>query len=112
MGRPRGANGRKPAVAKVALEIHSFLEAGKTRNATTLEMVLLMLRNRALAGDARCLTFLVDLERRYAPDETKPAGTLYLPPPISPEDWEAMAWEQQRKYRTPGAARDDGPSDV
>ncbi len=100
MPRPRGAKAHKPIATKVANEVHSIRENSETREVTTLEMVLLMLRNRALAGDVRCGRFILELERRYAPEETIPTGYLILSPPLSEKEYLARVEKNQRKYRT------------
>ena len=47
-GRPKGSKNRKTIVKAVANETHTLIENGKRRRRTTLDLVLLRLRNMAL----------------------------------------------------------------
>ena len=47
-GRPKGSKNRKTIVKAVANEMHTVAENGKHRRRSTLDLVLLSLRNLAL----------------------------------------------------------------
>lgn len=99
-GRPKGARGRKQIVRGIALETHTLVEEGRRRTRTTLELVLLSLRNRALSGNVRAFRAAHELLQRYAPQQaTKRGGFLIVPEPMNLEEWAPFAAEQQRKAR-------------
>ena len=99
-GRPKGAKGRKQIVRGVALETHALAEEGSRRKRTTLELVLLSLRNRSLAGNVRAFRAIHDLLQRYAPQrEAKKGGFLIVPAPMTLEEWTRAVAEHQRKGR-------------
>lgn len=99
-GRPKGARGRKQIVEEIAGETHKFMEDGKHRKRTTLELVLLSLRNRSVGGNVRAFRAIHDLLQRYAPQQpVKTGGFLIVREPLTPEEWAKEAYEQQRELR-------------
>jgi hypothetical protein len=70
-GRPRGSKNRKTIVKAVASEMHSVTENGKRRRLSTLDLVLLRLRNMALEGEkVRAFEEFHRLAKTYQPQET------------------------------------------
>jgi Family of unknown function (DUF5681) len=66
-GRPRGAQGRREIVQRVAFETHTVIEQGERRCRSTLELILLFLRNRAATGDVRAFQAASELLTRFGP---------------------------------------------
>ncbi len=91
-GRPRGSKNRKTIVKTVANEMHSVPENGKRRRLSTLDLVLLRLRNLALEGKSvRAIDELHRLLKVYQPQEARVrGGVLVAPAPMSTEEWIAM----------------------
>ncbi len=70
-GRPRGSKNRKTIVKSVASEMHSVTENGKRRRLSTLDLVLLRLRNMALEGEkVQAFEEFHRLAKTYQPQET------------------------------------------
>ena len=88
-GRPKGAKNRKTIVKLVADERHSMLENGKRRRRTTLEIVLLCLRNMALEDtNVRGFEELHRLTKAYQPQEADDhVGYLVVPAPLTNEEF-------------------------
>ncbi len=77
-GRPRGSKNRKTIVKAVASEMHSVTENGKRRRLSTLDLVLLRLRNMALEGEkVRAFEEFHRLAKAYQPQEAG-AGLGYI----------------------------------
>ena len=69
-GRPQGSKNRKTTVKAVASEMHSVTENGKRRRLSTLDLVLLRLRNMALEGEnVRAFEEFHRLDKAYRPQE-------------------------------------------
>ncbi len=101
-GRPKGSKNRKTIVKAVANEMHSVLENGKHRRLSTLDLVLLRLRNMALEeGNDRAFEELHRLIKAYQPQATSDgAGCLVVPAEMTPEEWVARQ-EELNKHRKP-----------
>jgi Family of unknown function (DUF5681) len=83
-GRPKGAKGRKQIVAKIANEMHRVGKDGNDRRRSTLELILLQLRNLAVQGNIQAFQAYHNLLAKYAPQETKTqAGYLIVPEQLS-----------------------------
>jgi hypothetical protein len=100
-GRPRGAKGHKQIVAKIANEMHPVVEVGKRRRRSTLELVLLQLRNLAAQGNVQAFRAYNDLIAKYSLQETeRRLGYLVVPEPFAtPEEWERVAGVKVRAYQ-------------
>lgn len=99
-GRRRWAKGRKQIVTEIALETHDLIENGEPWRRTTLELVLLSLRNQAIEGKARPFRAFHELLQRYAPERSvRRRGYMILPAPPTPEEWEEQVREYQRRGR-------------
>jgi len=91
-GRPKGAKGRKTIVKTVAGEMHTVTEDGKQRRRSTLELVLLRLRNKALEGKhVRAFDTFHALLKRYGVQESEePRGCLVVSTPMEDDEWIAQ----------------------
>ena len=92
-GRPKGAKNRKTIIKAVANEMHSATESGKRRRRSTLEFVLLRLRNMALVDkNPRAFDELHRLIKTYQPQEAdNRLGCLVVPAVATPEEFMAEA---------------------
>ena len=85
-GRPSGAKNRKTIVAEIARETHTITEDGRRRKRSTLELVLLSLRNKALDGNVRAFRAFRVLAENYGPPEPDDRyGYLVVPAPTTRE---------------------------
>jgi hypothetical protein len=84
-GRSGNSAGRRKAVRNLMTDVVRTLkvpinvkEGGRSRKISTQEGALLLLREKALKGDARALDRLLDLASRFnnEPSETKPSQAL------------------------------------
>jgi Family of unknown function (DUF5681) len=90
-GRPKGARGHKAIVEEIAGELHRVTEGGTTRWCSTLELILLSLRNRAAAADVRAFKAYSDLQARFGTQEPKrQGGCIIVPERLTEEEWEAQ----------------------
>ena len=88
-GRPNGAKNRKTIVNTVANEMHSIVEDGKPVRRSTLELVLLRLRNMALEGKSpQAFEEIHKLLEICAPAPTGPAlAYAIMPAPLSMDEF-------------------------
>jgi hypothetical protein len=87
-GRPTGARGRAAIIARIAAETHPMTENGKRRRRSTVELVLLFLRNQAVTADGRAIRATEALRDRFGPQEPRQeGGCLIVPECLSPEEW-------------------------
>ncbi len=88
-GRTKGAKNRKTIVRQVAQERHTVIENGQRIRRSTLELVLIRLRNMGMTGEkpqATSETFR--LLEKYAPMMVNPkGGVMVAPAPISQKEW-------------------------
>lgn len=80
-GRPRGAKNRKSIVGKVASEIQTV----NGRSMTTLEVMLMVVRNEAASGNVRAFAKLEKLLNRINPEAA--TGVLLVPAPVTAVEW-------------------------
>ena len=101
-GRPKGSKNRKTIVKAVANEMHTLIEDGKRRRRSTLDLVLLRLRNMTLEeGNDRAFEELHRLIKAYQPQATNDdAGCLVVPAEMTQEEWVARQ-EELNKHRKP-----------
>ncbi|MEE8175567.1 MAG: hypothetical protein V3T97_03070, partial [Gemmatimonadota bacterium] len=94
----------------VANETHTVLENGKHRRRSTLDLVLLRLRNMALEeGNDRAFEELHRLIKAYQPQEAGDRlGCLVVPAEMSQEEWVARQ-EELNKHRKPPPGYDPQP---
>jgi hypothetical protein len=100
-GRPRGAEGHKQIVRKIVNEMHSVVEDGKRRERSTLELVLLQLRNLAAQGNIQAFRACNNLLVKYSPREAKTRGGFLIVPEVcaTPEEWEREVGVKLRAYQ-------------
>jgi hypothetical protein len=109
-GRPKGAEARKTIVNRVATERHRVIEQGKPRWRSTLELVVLAVCARAVAGDARAFPTFHDLLVRFGVEEPnhRDAPYILMPEALTAEELEKEAEksrEQQQKLKESYEAR-------
>ncbi len=92
-GRPKGAKNLKTIVKLVADEKQSMLENGKRRRRSTLQIVLLRLRNMALEDtNVRAFDEFHRLAKAYQPQEADDhVGYLVVPAPLTNEEFDKHA---------------------
>lgn len=87
-GRPKGAKGKRQIAEKVLLEMHEVVEGDRRVQRTTLELILLTLRNKSFEGSNRAFRDLEKLSAKYDPQQpTQRAGVLLVPGRLSIQDW-------------------------
>ena len=90
-GRPKGAQGRASVARKVLWDQHIVSENNRRVTRTTIELVVLTLRQLAFAGNNRAFKVMQQLEADYDPQKPKtPAGLLVVPGRLTPESWERL----------------------
>jgi len=98
-GRPKGARGRAKVLHDVAFETHTIIENGEPVRRTTIELVLLSVRNHAAAGNARaariCDAFL---EQYGAKEPIEPTGYLIVPQRLTPQEFIASMEEERKNH--------------
>jgi len=106
-GRPKGSKNCKTIVKAVANEPYTVLENGKRRRRSTLDLVLLRLRNMALEeGNDRAFEELHRLIKAYQPQETNDrAGCLVVPAEMSQEEWVADQMEKNKHRKRPSGCK-------
>lgn len=79
-GRPLGSKNRKTIVKKIANEMHTVTEEGRQRQRSTLELMLLTLRNRAAEGDVPAFdTYMKYLMKSEPQESNSKLGYLVVP---------------------------------
>jgi hypothetical protein len=87
-GRRKGSTSRRKIVHDIANEMNSVNVGGKPMRHSTIELVLMMLRNMAMNGDLRSATFVETLIDRYSSRPSDGEGAyLVVPETLSPEEW-------------------------
>jgi Family of unknown function (DUF5681) len=77
-GRPKGALGEKAIVQKIAAELHKVERNGETVEVTTLELLLLTMRNLAMKGDLKAARWLTEYRERVLASDAR-GGFLVVP---------------------------------
>ena len=106
-GSEKGTLSKKAIVKAVANEMHRVAVDGLPPNLSTLELVLLTLRNAAMKGNIVACRAVEKLHDRYGPSEVDDKhGVLVVPAPLSQEEWIEKAMEHNAKLpnEPPGAA--------
>ena len=106
-GRPKGSKNCKTIVKAVANETYTVLENGKRRRRSTLDLVLLRLRNMALEeGNDRAFEELHRLIKAYQPQATNDdAGCLVVPAEMTQEEWVAEQMEKNKHRKRPSGCK-------
>ncbi len=101
-GRPRGSKNRKTIVRGIVKEMHTVTEDGQQRSRSTLELMLLALRNRAAEGNVRGFRAYTKYLAKYEPQETgSKLGYLVAPAEMTPEEWMAEQEELNKHRKRP-----------
>ena len=97
-GRPKGTRNQKTILQEIAYETHTIPEDGKSRRVSTIELVLIAVRNLAINRNIRALHLMQDYEQRYQTREIPHnGGYLILPEPLPFEETMRLIAEHQRK---------------
>ncbi len=103
-GRPRGSKNYKTIVNEVALEVHKVTEQGRSRKRTTLDLVILAVRNLALEGKPAAYQYFRELHEKYSGDRSvSSGGFLVAPAEISQDEWIKQTEEANRTKSRPKA---------
>jgi hypothetical protein len=95
-GQPKGAKGKRQIAERVLLEKHEVVEGDRKVQRTTLELLLLALRNKSFEGSNRAFKDLEKLAAKYDPQPpTEPAGILLVPGHLTMEAWKER-FEEKR----------------
>lgn len=90
-GRAKGAKGKRKIAEQILLEDHVIRENGRKVRRTTLELILITLRNLAFDGNNRAHKLFGKLEAEYdPPPPDKPAGCLVVPGRLTKEAWSEL----------------------
>ncbi|MEL6284203.1 MAG: DUF5681 domain-containing protein [Pseudomonadota bacterium] len=98
-GRPKGSRNKKTIVQEFALKRHAISDGGRQIHVTTAELVITLIRRKAMAGDVRADKLLDRLRDRFAPDAEE-GGYLLAPETLSGEEWIRQA-EIRNAHRRP-----------
>ena len=92
-GRPTGARGRETIIRQIAEEMLTVTEDDQQTSRSTLELVLIRLRNMALEGkNPAAMAEMIKLIEKHEPRKLHPnAGALVVPATQSPEEYFAEA---------------------
>ena len=86
-GRSKGSNNRKTIVKAIMYEMYTVIEDGRRRRRSTIELMLIALRNLMAEGNPRALRECQRLLEKYEPQKlNSELGYLVVPAPISKED--------------------------
>lgn len=111
-GRPKGSKNRKTVLRNIMYETLVVTENGKRRRRTTLELLLVTLRNLSLKGNVRATRVFWKYLEKYAPQESHSgAGYIVVPAEMSPEEWTADQMEKNKTRKPPPGAYGDGEND-
>jgi hypothetical protein len=100
-GRPRGARGHKQIVAKIVNEMHWVVEDGDRRRRSTLDLIVLQLRNLAAQGNVSAFRAYHTLLARYSPEATETRRNHMIVPEVRTiEEWERLAADVQAYQRS------------
>ena len=104
-GRSIGARGRRTVARVVANELHDVKIDGMPPRLSTLELVLLTLRNEAVKGNVGAIQLVESLVTKYGPSQDKETpGVLVAPATLTPEEWIANARQRNAELEAKEAA--------
>ncbi len=90
-GRPKGSKSRKTIVRAIMNELHTVTEGGRRRRRSTIELMLIALRNRMAEGDPRAIRAYMKILAKYEPQASdSKVGYMVAPAPITKEEEIAM----------------------
>ena len=99
-GRPRGAKGRRAILTTIAQDTHVL---GDGTRKTTLDLVILKIRNAALGGNLKAQRIYHQILLKYEPDETPHQGS-YL---VVAEEMTLEEWREKYEGKLPPPMPDD-----
>jgi len=85
-GRPRGSKNWKTVVREIANEMHVVIEDGCQRRRSTLELMLIALRNGMAEGNVRAFRAYRKYLEKYDPRPTNPKGGYLVVPAVMTEE--------------------------
>ncbi len=87
-------------------EMHTVTEDGRRRRRSTLELMLLALRNLTAAGHVRAFRASMKFLAKYEPQDTlSDLGYLVVPPTLTPEEAIAEGEKANAEARAKRAAQ-------
>jgi hypothetical protein len=97
-GRPKGSENRKHVLTRIMGEMHEVVEHGKRRRRSTLDLLLISIRNRAVDGNVRAFKAYHDCLTKFAAQQpSQKVGHLVIPEgPATKEEFLKQVAEQQR----------------
>lgn len=98
-GRPRGSKNRKTIVREIANEVHTVTEDGRRRRRSTLELMLLALRNLAVSGTVRAFRAYEKYLAKFEPQTRSKLGYMIAPPEMTEEEVRAEAERMNEEGR-------------
>lgn len=102
-----GGLNKKTIVRQVAMEKHSVIEGGKRRRRTTVELMVLTLRNMAIANHPRgALREFLKWAERAHPKDGWTGGIMVASAYIEPEEWVAELMEENLTRKPPPGIED------
>src|SRR5258705_2627117 len=104
-GRPKGALGEKSIVQNIAGELHKVQQNGESVTVTTIELLLLTMRNLAMQGDLRAARWLSEYRAKTVVADSG-GGFMVAPDQIPPEKFIEKEMFLNR-FRTDPELRDD-----
>lgn len=99
-GRTKGARNVKSIVRDIARMRHPVTIDGRVQRKSTIELLLLTLLKKAMAGDVRAAQHVDRLRDRHGPVEEK-RSVLVVSDDMSPEEWMRRAEIQNRFRKKP-----------
>ncbi len=89
-GRPRGARGKRAILERVAGQRHAVTILGERQQLSTFQLLLRVIRDEAIKGNARAIRAMDDFATKYGEQEApEGVGFLVVPERLTPEEWEA-----------------------
>ena len=89
-GRPPGSPNRNTITKRVANKRHKVKLNGRQRSVTTLELVMLKIRNRAARGDIAAYKLKERLAARFAPVEAGLTARFIRVEKMTGDEWDAV----------------------
>jgi hypothetical protein len=74
-GRPSGAAGERKVIEKIAYEVHVVSEGARKKRLSTVELLLVALRNLAMDGDLRAIALMYEV---YPTGKPQQGGKLWV----------------------------------
>ncbi len=99
-GRPKGARNRKKIVEEISSEMHRVKEGDRVVRRSTLELVLMKLRNAALTANLKAEQAYHSLLKTFDPQEPDGRyGYIIMPEEEEKEEWSRKTIAQQKELK-------------